>query len=248
MSRYRLFLGSVVLLVLAGILGGCIQIRQELTLMPGEKWEARMEVTVPASVVSMVGEEQVRELESQSKSEQERLQAQGISAQVSTRKTGQGDYVLSVQMAGQGWELLNRAIFTGTARFEPVGERLRFSYDPSKQGEIDLSSLYQFGGKYTFILNAGTIYSSNATKVSGGTATWENPTGEITAEVGLSAGGMPLWLIIVLVVVGVLLLLAAIAFILFRRPRAAEQRLCPQCGAPAKPGAAFCVRCGAKLD
>lgn len=226
MSRHRLFLGTIVLLVLAGVLGGCIQIRQELTLMPEEKWEARMEMTVPASAVSMVGEEQLQELEVQGKSEQERLQAQGISAQVSTRKTDQGDYVLSVQMSGQGWELLNRTVFTGTAQIEPAGERLRFSYNPSKQGEMDLSSLYQFGGKYTFILNAGTIYSSNATKVSGGTATWENPTGEITAEVGLSAGGMPLWLIIVLVVVGVVLLVAIIAFILFRRFRAAKQPLC----------------------
>ncbi|MGB9723463.1 MAG: zinc-ribbon domain-containing protein [Chloroflexia bacterium] len=248
MTRLRLWLGAIVLLVLAGILGGCFQLRQELTLMSGERWEARMEMTVPASVVSMMGEAQRQELEAEGKREQERLQAQGISAQVSTRKTDQGDYILSVQVAGQGWELLNRAVFTGTARIEPLGERLRFSYDPSKQGEMALSSLYQFGGKYTFVLNAGTIYSSNATKVSGGTATWENPTGEITAEVGLGGGGMPLWLIIVLVIVGVILLAAVALFFWLRRPRAAKGPLCPQCGAPVAPDAAFCTRCGAKIS
>ncbi len=216
MARHRFVLGFLALLVLAGILGGCFQIRQELTLMPEEKWEARVEMTVPASVISMVGEEQLQELESQSKTETERLQAQGVSAQVSTRKTDQGDFVLSVQMAGQGWEVLNRAAFTGTARLEPVGERLRFSYNPAQQGEMDLSSLYQFGGKYTFVLNAGTIYSSNATQVSGGTAIWENPTGEITAEVGLSTGGMPLWLIVVLVAVGVVLLAGVAVVVLVR--------------------------------
>jgi len=245
MSHRRLLLGTVFLL-LALLLSGCFQLRQEITLMPGENWEAQMEMTIPASVISMVGEEQLQELETQAKGEQERLQTQGITAQVSTRKTDQGDYVLSVQMKGQGWELLNRSVFTGTARIDPAGERLSFSYNPAGQKEMDLASLYQFGGKYTFILHAGTIYSSNATKVSGGTATWENPTGEITAEVGLSAGGMPLWLIIVLIVVGVVLVLAVLAFLLLRRPRTGKN-LCPQCGAPTTPGAAFCTRCGAKL-
>ena len=194
------------------LLSGCFHFRQEVTLQADEKWEANMEIRFPKSTVDQIGEELLLESQSDFEADRAEAEAKGIKATFDVRKENNGDVVWKITYSGQGLKLLNEVMFEGTPAFAADADgRVKLNYNP---GEI--TEMTSMGGSYTFVLNAGKVYSSNATETKGNTLTWKDPTQPLQAEVGAGAagGGFPVWLIIVLVVV--LLAVAAVALLYMR--------------------------------
>ncbi len=211
------------LAVVALVLAGCIQIREEITLKPDEKWEVLIAMTVPASTVQMIGEETLASSAEDWEQQQAEYEGKGVQARMDMKKQDNGDYVYSVTMAGQGWDLLNETAFDNNATITTLeNKRIRFELDP---GTSDLTSLTQMGGSLTFVVRAGKIYSANG-EIKGNAVTWVNPTSVMQAEVG-TAGGSSVGLIIGLVVLAVVVLLAVVVVLLYLRGKRLRQPPAP---------------------
>jgi hypothetical protein len=220
----RSVLKLALLAVAALVLAGCIQIREEITLKPGDHWEVLIGLTVPASTVQLIGEDQLKSSETDWESQRLEYESKGVQARMEVKKQDNGDYLYSVTMAGQGWELLNETAFDSNATIRTLeNQHILFELDP---GTSDLSSLTQMGGSMTFVLRANKIYSSNG-EVKGNTATWTNPTSVMRAEVGTAGGGAPIGLIIGLVALAVLVLLVVVVLLLYLRGRRLRQPPAP---------------------
>ncbi len=214
--RRKFRVGIVGLLAMVVVLlSGCIDIRQEITLKADEQWEAHMLITFPASIVEQMGEEELGNQEESFAQAEEEAKAQGVDAKMEMRREDNGDVVFDITMSGQGWALLNETMFNNAATLSETDGRISLRYDAG-----EMSSFAEMGGSYVFVLNAGRIHSSNAGEVRGGTATWENPTSPIEAEVSAGGGGGgSVGLIIGLVVAGVVLVAVVVFVLLYLRGR-----------------------------
>ncbi len=209
-KRVRLgILGFLALLLL--LLGGCVHVRQEVSLEPGEQWKVFQKVTFPADTVKQLGDEQLESSQADFERQEQEAAAKGVKAKLEMRKEGNGDVVFEMTMEGQGWNLLNESVFSNEATISTGADgKVTFRYDPT-----EITSITSMGGSYTFVLKAGTIYSSNATDKGGGTHTWKDPSAAMEAQLtpGVSSGGFPTWLIIVLVIV-LIVVVVIVAFVL----------------------------------
>lgn len=218
-GRVLLALATVALLL---ALGGCMHVRQEITLLADKEWQVDTSVTVPASSVEVVGAEALEQSRQDIADRQEGWKAQGIDTTLEVRQEANGDWVYLLHMEGKGWDLLNEVVFEAeSAVSDAEGGRIALAYDVG-----DSSALVDMGGSMTVVIHAGQVHSSNADQVSGGTATWSNPTRPLEGEFSPIGGGwrlpfgMPLWLSIVLVALLVVLLVAVVlvlALVLRRR-------------------------------
>lgn len=221
--RKKTVLRVALLAAAALVLAGCIQIREEITLKPNEKWEVAIDMTVPASTVQMIGEDQLQSSVQDWEQQQKEYEGKGVQARMEMKKQDNGDYLYSVTMAGQGWDLLNETAFDNNATIRTLeNNRIRFELDP---GTSDFDSFAQMGGSVTFVVRAGKIYSATG-EIKGNTVTWVNPTSVMRAEVGAAGGSSPA-LIIGLVVLAVLVLLVAVVFLLYLRGKRLRQPPAP---------------------
>ncbi|MGC8873478.1 MAG: hypothetical protein ACP5SI_03395 [Chloroflexia bacterium] len=219
----RTALKLALLAATALVLAGCIQIRQEITLKPGEKWDVAIDLTVPASTVQLIGEDQLKSSEQDWEQQRVQYEDKGVQAQLTVKKQDNGDYLYSVTMAGQGWDLLNETAFDNNVTIRTLeNQHVVFELDP---GTSDLSSFTQIGGSLTFVVRAPKIYSANG-EIKGNTVTWVNPTSVMQAEVGTEGGGSAGW-IIGLVVLGVVVLLVVVVVLLYLRGRRLRQPPAP---------------------
>ena len=205
------------------LLSGCFHVRQEVTLQAGDNWDALIEIRFPKSTVDQIGEEMLMESQSDFEAERAEAEAKGVKATFDGRKENNGDVVWEITYSGQGLYLLNEVMFEGTPAFTADADgRVNFRYDAS-----DITELTSMDGSYTFVLNAGAVYSSNATETKGNTLTWQDPTARMRAEVGTRAvgGGLPSWLIIgVGIVLGIVLLAGLAVMLLYMRGKQMQQR------------------------
>ncbi len=226
----------VIITILALLLSSCATVREELTLKPDEEWNVRMSMLIPASTVSLIGADQITSQQSEWEKQAKEWEVKGVTASLETKTEKNGDVTYSVVMSGKGLALLSETAFSGESILTPADKgRYNFHADAG-----DLSSLTQAGGSFTFVLKAGSIRSSNATTVKGNTATWENPTAPMEAEVTLS--GSSSGLLIGLIVVVVLAVIVAALVLLYRRGRKLQstppaQPLPPEPEPPAQPPA-----------
>ena len=207
-------LGLLVIGIL--LLTGCIQMREEITLKADENWEAKIEITVPAATVQMVGEETIKQSQSDWETQQKEYEGKGVKAKLDVKKQSNGDYTYSVTMQGKGWDLLNQSAFGSDATIKTLENgHVQFRLDP---GTGDMTSLTQMGGSLTFVLKAGKVHSANGT-IKGSTVTWENPTSPLEAEVsaGGGGGGASTGLIIALVLIIVVILIVVVVVLLYMR-------------------------------
>jgi outer membrane murein-binding lipoprotein Lpp len=234
MERNRRFgvLAIVALVVL--LLSGCVNVRQEVTVKSDENWDASMSITFPKSTVDQIGKDQMTTSEADFQAQKDEAAKKGIKADMQVKTEDNGDIVWTLTYSGKGLNLLNTTLFSNTAAFSAgEGGRVKFSYDPG-----DITSLTSMGGSYTFVLNAGKVYSSNATETKGSTLTWKDPTAVMEAEVGVAGGGgggFPTWLIIILVIVGVLLLVVVAVVLLYLRGKKTPPAAAPAAPAPVAP-------------
>lgn len=224
MLRKRYGMLAVVALMII-LLSGCIHIRQEVTLKTGESWDAVLEVRFPKSTVEQIGEEQMTMSQEDLEQGKADAEAKGVKAEFDVRKEDNGDIVWRITYSGEGLALLNETLFEEAGAFT-AGEdgRVKFAYDPG-----DITSMTSMGGSYTFVLNAGKVYSSNATETKGNTLTWKDPTESLQAEVaaGAAGGSSSVGLIILLVVLGIVLLIVAAVVLLYLRGKKMQAPAAP---------------------
>jgi len=216
----RGLIGLLVILVL--LLAGCVHIRQEVTLMPDEEWKADVKITFPASTVEQLGEEMMQDQDADFEEQTAEAERRGVHAEMEMRTEGNGDVVYSMKLEGSGYDLLNEFVFDSQATFSDAGDgKVQVNYDAG-----DMTAFAEMGGSYTLVFNAGQIHSSNATKTSGGTATWENPAEPIQIELTPgsppAAGGFP-WLIVILVIIGIVVVAVVVIGLLYLRGRRISQ-------------------------
>jgi uncharacterized iron-regulated membrane protein len=234
--RYRKYGMMALVVLMAVLLSGCIHIRQEVTLKANDNWDAVMEIRFPASTVEQIGEEQMMMSQEDLEQGKAEAEAKGVKAEFDVRKEDNGDIVWRITYSGQGLELLNSTLFEEVSAFT-AGEngRVKFSYDPG-----DITDMTSMGGSYTFVLNAGKVYSSNATETKGNTLTWKDPTESLQAEVGAGAagGGLSVGVIILLVVLGLVIIIVLAVVLLYLRGKKMQQAPAAPAAPPTEPPAA----------
>jgi hypothetical protein len=237
-------IGLITIVVLATLsLAGCMSFDGEMTLYKSGKWDGTYDLTVAPDVVALAGGEAAMDaaMEEQLGPAGEKTEQNGATSSWKRIRSDDNSLVYRVSVSGEDLESLNSALEGGAKAqrvTSPEGKELiYFRFSP---GEIQDARL---------TLKAGKIVSSNADRVSGGTAEWDSLSAYETAEATVTgAGASPL---VPLIGLGSLVaLLVAGAVVLVQRRRPAEKigvKYCAACGEPLTPGAAFCMKCGKQV-
>lgn len=163
-SHFRL----LALLVNSLLLVGCMKMTSDITLYANERWAGQLTLEIPPETIQMAGGPTAV---------QQRLEEEFAHAPFN--QTGQlkwqqedradGTMVVTAQISGDGFEQLNRAFFDGQAKIsaETVGG----------QRQITLTRNYFEPplGSEVIKISGGQIITSNAARIEGSTAIWENP-------------------------------------------------------------------------
>jgi len=152
------------------LLAGCT-VEMDVTVLQDEQWEAVGSMEIPPEMAeAMGGIEGVKE-------QMEEDDDEGIfnSGEARVEETSDGGIRIIGETSGQGFEKLNEDTFDGNA-----------TITTNDQGHVTISNTYEQDtsdinmGITTIIKVTGNeIIQSNANRVEGGTAIWENPNGTI---------------------------------------------------------------------
>jgi hypothetical protein len=221
----------------------------ELSLHPDQAWDLQVRMVFdplddPSAAVLI--QQYLQETISQ-------VQAQGVVTEwVARDPDAQGYLPYEIKMEGQGYELLNNALFNpGTFILDTTGgkNQIRFSASSSQFG---LGEAVQS----TFQLNAGKIIATNGVQKGSNSIVWQNQAGQLEAVFYEPTRSTTGFLVVILV-----LALAVGSYFGYRRfqqskpvPQriqnytipAPPRRFCQNCGASCPPEAVFCPDCGAK--
>ena len=220
------------MLTLSLWLAGCATTsKTNITFYSDEYWQVITDLTYEAQTVQSIGSMIDTALEQRVNE----LKAQGMSASFSGTKTDGGGMKYRLTLSGQGFALLNSAVFSSKAQIQldktTNPQQITFSYAPPTGFG---SSLALFN---TYSLSGSKIVSSNGS-ISGGTVTWINPT--VTMQATLTPAARLDWLPLLLIVGGVGVL-GIVIFFVIDRVRGSK---CPDCGAKIPRGAEYCPECG----
>jgi hypothetical protein len=230
-------------LITAATLASCMSFDGEMTLYKSGKWEGTYDLIVAPDVVAYAGGEAAVDaaIEEQLGPAGEKTEQGGATSSCKTIRSDDNSLVYRVSVSGEDLESLNSALEGGAKAqrvTSPEGKELiYFRFSP---GEIQDARL---------TLKAGKIVSSNADRVSGGTAEWDSLSPYKTAEATVTGVG-PSALVPLIGLGSLMALLVAGAVVLVQRRRPAEKigvKYCATCGEPLTPGAAFCMKCGKQV-
>ena len=180
-AQWSKVLWAVVITAISLLLTGCVGvIEADITLYSGEKWKAKIDLTLTQQDVSMAGGEPAIEAELQRQAAQLRQQCVRYSWR---KEQTEGNVVYHFSVEGQGWAALNQAVFNNQAQIQSTEEgHIYFSYTPLFAARA-----------FTLRLRGGKILTSNADEVRGNTAIWYNviSTGYAEATLTEAAPSLP---------------------------------------------------------
>lgn len=229
--------------LLATWLTACGDVREEVTIRPGERWKVELHMTVsPDEMVFMGGP---AEIEAQLEAADNDLEATATNYKWSKQPSDDGGAVYTIEQSGQGWQSLNSAAFDDLATFSPMTvddkDAVHFQFNPAATfGQL---------GYYELVLHTGAVLETNGELLDEGVVRWVGAYQTMEAIFRPSKGVDPL------LIAGLAALVAAIAAaILLLRNRQRRQNVqtlmaasafCHQCGARMESAGAFCPSCGA---
>ena len=237
-------------LVAAVLLSGCVgfeivETDTQLTLMPDENWDLKVEMVYPAEEGLAEAEAQVEYLEQNQQvlNEEYSVQAKGDVSEVDK----DGNVTLSLHYWGQGFDWVNEVLWgAGSIETQEIREEKTITIQISQGFEQFVTTRGS-----TVTIKGGKILSTNGERLNATTVRWFNPGSiEVTMEepgAGISGWG------IALIALGVLSIAAAIGWRLgwFKRkshplpaPVSQASSFCSNCGAALTPQARFCNKCG----
>lgn len=194
----------VALLAVVGLLlAGCVNVQSNMALYGQEQWSGVQAIQISSDFIQMM--EQAKNdpnvtAETQGLDEwltqaQNAAQLSGTSVDFKEIDGDDGSKTYVLQASGQGYEQLNQIFFEGKADISVSsvnGQRqvtIQYIFENSSSEEnapaqeltpqeqqMQQQMLEAFGLGITFRIAGDQILDSNATRVEGGTAIWENPT------------------------------------------------------------------------
>lgn len=245
-----LWLGLIVILLV--FISSCYPLQSsdiELNLHPDQKWDLQIRMVFdplddPSAPVLI--QQYLQETLSQ-------MQTQGVVVEWAAKnQDAQGYLPYEIKMEGQGYELLNQAIFDpGTLTVDTTNGRNRIKFSSSSY-QLSMNEAVQS----TFRLKAGKIIATNGIQRGSNSVEWQNPDGQLEAVFHEPTSGGTAFLVVSLVFT--LLAVSYFAYRRFQQSKAIPQRIqnfttptavrrfCQNCGAACPPEAVFCPACGAK--
>lgn len=242
----RLFnraLAALLAFVLATWLTACGDVREEVTIRPGERWKAELHMVVSPDEMVFVGGP--AEIEAQLEAAGNDPEAAATNYKWSKEPSDDGGAVYTVEQSGRGWQSLNSAAFDDLATFAPMivddRDAVRFQFNPAATfGQL---------GYYELVLHTGEVLETNGELLDEGVVRWVGAYQTMDAIFRPSKGIDPL------LIAGLAVLVAGtIAAIMFFRNRQRQQNVqaimatsayCYQCGARMETAGRFCPSCGA---
>jgi hypothetical protein len=173
---------------LVGVLFGLVLVgctaEMDVTVLPDEQWEGMISIELPAEMVESMGG--IEELRSQMESESDMPSEDFNPEDFRIEETSDGGARMIGETSGQGFEDMNEGFFDGTA-----------TISTNDQGHVTISNTYEdmdelgMGITMNVRISGGEIIDSNADRVEGSTAIWENPSSvEVTLVPGRPTGGV----------------------------------------------------------
>jgi LPXTG-motif cell wall-anchored protein len=158
-----------------------------------EKWENRNTITFSSSEVEMMGG--IEEIRNQAEEDMEEQSEKEYEQSFRVKENNDGTATYIINQKGKGYDNLNDALFGGDA-----------SISAGKGNEVTIRYNMSFGemsylDKAIFKISGSKIIDSNADRVEGSTAIWEDPSSINVTLVG-GGGSSIIWLLLGVVVVG----------------------------------------------
>jgi len=162
---------AAITLLLVGCAVGAADTR--VTLQDGERWKLEVQYTVtPEELASLYINEATFDQQMEAYLEAQSANYEGLCGGWQRKREG-GNLVYSLSCEGEGWQRLS-GLLRGQVQEVEKG-KVHVTYGPVMAGR-----------SHTFRLTGGTIESSNADEVKGGTAIWYNLVGDGQARATLT--------------------------------------------------------------
>jgi hypothetical protein len=192
----------VPLATLSLVLAGCINMQSNVALYGQEQWSGVQAMQISAEFMEMMEQAETdpnasvetEGLEDWLQQAESASELANVDVELSEIDGDDGSKTYVFQASGQGYQQMNQALFNGEATIsvnEVGGQRqITIDYvfeDPTAEGETSAEELTPaeqemqqqmlaaFGLGFSFRISGGEIISSNANRVEGSTAIWENP-------------------------------------------------------------------------
>lgn len=236
----------IVLLALTLALSACGgSAEADLTLYPGGRFQAEIQVTVPAIMTADLGpgvlDSRLREVE-------EQLKAENMTFSWRKGKSQNPDQaVYNISIGGQSYDSLDSVFSIAVEETNYQGQdALLITARPNR----DLSD-----ADSTIRLHVGKVLKTSNQVLGNNTVVWS---GAESLEAIVTPASSMSWSAILLLIL--IVVAAGAAYIVLRRrparqavsvappaPEVQPGRFCPHCGQPTQPGAKFCMHCGQSI-
>jgi hypothetical protein len=223
---------AIALALLCLFLSGCITMDMTLSLGSDEKWDVVTDIIIDEDMIAMaeeMGEEMdfsdletdmdatVSDIESE-------YASQGVSASWETLPPEEDEVGYRMTVSGQGYDVLEDAMFEGGASFTTGTEGgkdvvyVNVGSSPFGEDMGDMEGMDEMGAmmdiEFRFTVEGKEILETNGTLSDDGTSTtWVNTPAPYTATV-VTGGGFPTWGWIAIALVCLLLVVVVIAAVI----------------------------------
>ncbi|GEM_PF-2205459 len=239
------FIGRHLFVVIIGVvvtigLVSCGDVRQEVTIERGERWQVEYRAYISPTELMMIGD--TSEMERQF----DELRGTDRNFRWSKEAGKDGGLTYVLKSSGTGFDTLASNAFDDHATFSPL------SFQGKDAVQFSFNSYSAFGdmGYYELVLRTGEVLETNGELLDKGTVRWVGASQMMEAVFRPSAG-IDLGLLIGLAAVALVIGIGAVLLRSWQRRRsmqpvtAGAATYCHQCGAKIETAGKFCPSCGA---
>ncbi len=235
----RLFFVMMGIVLTIG-LASCGDVRQEVTIGRGERWQVEYRAYISPTELMLIGG--AAEMERQF----DELRGTDRNFRWSKEAGKDGGLTYVLESSGTGFDTLASNAFDDNATFTP----LDFQGKDAVQFSFNAYSAFGEMGYYELVLRTGEVLETNGELLDKGTVRWVGAS-QVMEAVFRPSAGIDLGLLIGLAAVALVIGVAVVLFRSWQRQRhmqtvmAGAATYCHQCGAKIETAGKFCPSCGA---
>lgn len=244
----RLSLEAVLWIVMSTVLllglSSCGNVREEVTIRPGERWKVELHIAVSPSDMLFIGDPAA--IESRLEEARQDPDAAAANYKWSKEASDDGGVVYIVEQSGKGLQSLNSAAFDELATFS----RMTYGEKEAIHFVLNPQSAFSELGYYELVMRTGEVLETNGELLEDGVVRWVGAYQAMEAIFRPSKGVDPL------LIIGLIVLIVTIAAALWLlRNRQQQQNVqivmaanayCHQCGQRMGTTGPFCPNCGTR--